>query len=183
VGHRSGRCPSLCRLLSGLLGGLDRLGRGPQAQQPPMVPVPAARPPAQPVAPCRLDGAGDERVSGGQELPVVGDHDVAVLRIPWPVASVVDVEVNSGEVCSAGVDIRHAVSVPPGWESRQASRAARGSRSTRPRTTTNEGSKRTRSTTTKNEERINTRTQDQQKQDRIRHTVASTCGDRNTGPR
>ena len=60
--------------------------------------VAAARSPQRPVHPAGLHPAGNEVVTGGEELPALGQFDVAVLRAPQPVLGVVHVEVQAVEI-------------------------------------------------------------------------------------
>ena len=82
----------------GRSGSLDRAPRRPQPNQTAVRTLPRARLPRHPVDAGRLDCAGDEGVSGGKELPVLGDVDVSMVRVPGPVAGVVDVEVLCAKV-------------------------------------------------------------------------------------
>ena len=77
---------------------IDRRAWGENTELAAMGTVAAARSPQRPVHPAGLHPAGNEVVTGGEELPALGQFDVAVLRAPQPELGVVHVEVQAVEI-------------------------------------------------------------------------------------
>ena len=77
---------------------IDRRAWGENTELAAMGTVTAARSPQRPIDPAGLHPTSDEVVTGGEELPALGQFDVAVLRAPQPVLGVVHVEVQAVEI-------------------------------------------------------------------------------------